>query len=52
MKNKETLEEAIERKYPIIEELKHSVEYKASIAERKLAFMFGAKWQKEKLCRE
>ena len=48
----ETLEEAIEKQYPIIKELEHSVEYVASIAERKLAFMFGAKWQAERMYSE
>jgi hypothetical protein len=48
----ETLEEALEREFPIIKELKHSTEYKASIAEKKLAFMFGAKWQAERMYSE
>ena len=49
---KETLEEVVERQFPIIKELEHSIEYKASIAERKLAFMFGAKWQYEQFQEE
>ena len=46
---KETLEEAAEKEYPIHNALQHSTEYKANIAEKRLAFIFGAKWQAERM---
>ena len=47
--DKETLKEALEKQFPLIKELEDSIEYTASIAERKLAFMFGAKWMEEQM---
>jgi hypothetical protein len=48
----ETLEEAAKECYPIHPSLQHSTEYKSSIAEKRLAFIFGAKWQAERMYAE
>jgi hypothetical protein len=48
----ETLEEAAKECYPIHPSLQHSTEYKSSIAEKRLAFMFGANYQAEKMYSE
>jgi hypothetical protein len=48
----ETLEEAAKECYPIHPSLQHSTEYKSSIAEKRLAFLFGANYQAERMYSE
>jgi hypothetical protein len=48
----ETLEEAAKECYPIHNALQHSTEYKSSIAEKRLAFLFGANYMAERMFSE
>ena len=48
MKNKETLEEAAKRLYPIYDRFKYDEDWVEDVTKRRDDFIEGAKWQQER----